>query len=320
MKCPLCGALVKSDIFTASISYHGTDYKLFPCSGCKNGYWWPLEMPSGNWYAQAENGQTLDIQDYYSGLHSPNASLTPAQLYFLKKISTQNGVLIDIGCGNGSFVKKASENLQVYGIDFDHKSVEAAKKLGLKNVSCSSLEDFIQNGDSTRKFDFVCLFEVLEHQSNPVLFLSNIKKILKSEGIIAGSVPAHNVIRPIAQGDTPPNHFLAFTKIGLENFLRAEGFDSIEVKELFDEQAMRVTLGANSSTLRSIFRIKEGDADNHSVKIRAYKMARFLGKMVLPILNGIGGMVLGITKKEAIKKIKEEDKVYYALYFQAKYS
>lgn len=99
-------------------------------------------MPSGDWYANAENEDNEAISYTYTTLHSLSSTLLITHLNFLRVIPLKRGELLDVGCGNGSFMAEVSKRFSVYGIDFDPKCIEVAKKRGLKNVFLMSLSEF----------------------------------------------------------------------------------------------------------------------------------------------------------------------------------
>jgi len=154
--------------------------------------------------------------------------------------SNVRGRLLDVGCGNGRFLRHAKEQgFEVWGIDFDKKSVENVKRnLGIDTVFPMSLEEFYEYAkEKNLKFDVITFFEVLEHQDKPREFLEMVKGLLKEGGYIAGSVP--NRERLFAEigwkyfhGDHPPYHFLRFSKSSLEKALNFSGFKDIEVYKL----------------------------------------------------------------------------------------
>jgi SAM-dependent methyltransferase len=151
--------------------------------------------------------------------------------------SNVRGRLLDIGCGDGRFLRHAKEQgFEVWGIDFDKKSVENVKRnLGIDTVFAMSLEEFYKYAkERGLKFDVITFFEVLEHQDKPREFLEMVKELLKEGGYIAGSVP--NRERLLAEidwkynnPDYPPHHFFRFSKSSLEKALNFFGFKDIEV-------------------------------------------------------------------------------------------
>jgi SAM-dependent methyltransferase len=149
------------------------------------------------------------------------------------------GRLLDVGCGNGRFLRHAKEQgFEVWGIDFDKKSVENVKRnLGIDTVFPMSLEEFYEYAkEKNLKFDVITFFEVLEHQDKPREFLEMVRGLLKEGGYIAGSVPNREsmfieLIR-YNHADYPPHHFLRFSKSSLEKTLNFSGFKDVEVYKL----------------------------------------------------------------------------------------
>ena len=59
---------------------------------------------------------------------------------------------MDVGCGDGRFLRYAREkSFEVWGIDFDKKSVENVKRnLGIDTVFAISLEEFYEYAKESR--------------------------------------------------------------------------------------------------------------------------------------------------------------------------
>jgi len=92
----------------------------------------------------------------------------------IKSIKFKN--LLDVGCGNGSFLTRFKDNAK--GIDISPKMVEIAKQKGLK-VECKNLEQIEE------KFDLItAIGDVLNYLNKTELisFLQNIKRSLNENG------------------------------------------------------------------------------------------------------------------------------------------
>ena len=135
--------------------------------------------------------------------------------------------LLDIGCGEGAFLGAAKEmGFEVCGIDLDEKGIRAAREVRqIENVRTEYLKDFVEKISSPgQKFDYVTIYEVLEHQTQPKEFMGDVKKCLKVGGILAGSVPNRErpfpeVHEPAVLGDYPPAHFTRWSKETLVDFV-----------------------------------------------------------------------------------------------------
>ncbi len=180
-------------------------------------------MPDARWYEQMYDGRDQEI-----------LPLEPGHEYFLADaLAPHGGELLDVGCGTGNFLAAARDvGYRVTGTELDRNAVRFAKEwLGLERVLPLTIAGFVEQFGN-EKFDLVTFFEVLEHQTEPLEFLRNIKSCLKPRGTIALSVP--NRERWLTGPDVldyPPNHFLRWNAAALRKFLSAQGFEVLSVRE-----------------------------------------------------------------------------------------
>jgi SAM-dependent methyltransferase len=171
----------------------------------------------------------------YKFFHEGIENLRRSHKFFINRFrKKQKGNLLDVGCGNGVFLKEAQKiGFEVYGIDFDSKSIKVAKeKFGLKNTFVMSIKDFyFYAKEQNLKFDVITFFEVLEHQDNPDEFIFYVKEILNPNGYIVGSLPNRNSTfayfyrGKFDTNDLPPHHFLWFSQKALKNFFDINGLN-----------------------------------------------------------------------------------------------
>lgn len=180
-------------------------------------------MPDTQWY-----------EHIYGGRDGKLLALEPGHRYFLRDDQApRHGQLLDIGCGTGNFLAAAREHgYEVTGTELDKNAAAFAKeKLGLPRVAGLTIADFAEKYPD-QKFDVVTFFEVLEHQADPVTFLSSVKACLRTHGYAALSVP--NRERWLTGPDVldyPPNHFLRWSAPPLKAFLLAQGFRIVSLRE-----------------------------------------------------------------------------------------
>jgi len=229
INCPVCGKEVEAKAYreTYVSDWNKKEYKLYHCPSCDLQWWEPLKVEPEFYEEEGEEGYAV----FHLGI---SETLGENHKMFFKHFPLKSGRLLDVGCGDGRFLKKAKEvGFEVWGIDFDRKSVEVCrKKRGLENVYAMSLEEFSEFAKKKGlKFDVITFFEVLEHQDRPREFLEKVKELLKPGGWIAGSVPNREGIfklleRKHTKIDYPPHHFLWFNKKSLLNLLSLAGFHS----------------------------------------------------------------------------------------------
>ncbi|CAC5391668.1 unnamed protein product [Mytilus coruscus] len=124
--------------------------------------------------------------------------ITPDDKYFIPeacKPHTESNTIsnvLDFGCGPGCLTIKLAEHLpkaKVYGIDIDRNSIEKAKekkaKENIPNVEFVLLENDHLDESWTKKFDWITMVDVLHDLPNPNLSISDIKRILKDDGIVS---------------------------------------------------------------------------------------------------------------------------------------
>jgi 2-polyprenyl-3-methyl-5-hydroxy-6-metoxy-1,4-benzoquinol methylase len=227
INCPVCRETIQEGNYLEKYlsDLNNQEYKLYHCKNCDLQFWWPLKIDLEIYEGEKEKGYVL----HHHGL----AELQYWHYYFFKKFPLNHGKLLDIGCGSGSFLKEVEKlGFDVWGIDFDKKSIEIAKKTGLKNVYPLSLKEFYEFAkEKNLKFDVITFFEVLEHQDNPAEFIKIARGLLSEEGYIAGSVPNRdssfiNLYRgKYDKTDLPPHHFLRFSKKAVINLFEKENFE-----------------------------------------------------------------------------------------------
>jgi len=227
VKCPICYTEVEERDFkeTYVSPYNNQEYKRYECPNCDVHWWEPLKI--------IPEFYESEVFEYYIAFHEGvGARLSEWHTAFFKYFpSNARGKLLDVGCGDGRFLRYAKEQgFEVWGIDFDKKSVESAKiNLGIDTVFAMSLEEFYEYAkERGLKFDVITFFEVLEHQDKSREFLEMVKGLLREGGYIAGSVPNRERLfvemdwRDYFHWDYPPHHF----------FLNFSGFKDVEVYKL----------------------------------------------------------------------------------------
>lgn len=105
----------------------------------------------------------------------------------LKKFLKNNGKFLDIGCGYGFILKKIAKEykkIELYGVDV---------KPGIKNYLNKNVNFLLADCYSlpfeNEQFDYVALFEVVEHLYNPLYALREVNRVLKPGGLLFISTP-----------------------------------------------------------------------------------------------------------------------------------
>ena len=146
--------------------------------------------------------------------------------------SKKGGWLLDIGCGNGAFLKWHKEHgWDVYGIEVNKEAVKLCKE---KSVEVFEGE-LIDAGFVNETFDAITLIQALEHLPNPSSILKEIHRILKRDGLVLIGVPNFGCFdRKLYNSKwlplEVPRHLYHFELQTLKKLLENNGFKVLEVR------------------------------------------------------------------------------------------
>lgn len=158
--------------------------------------------------------------------------------------------ILDIGCGNGRFLKYLLNygKYELYGTEMEGNSANRTSKIPEIKLKIGSLNqnDFLDN-----YFDAISLFHVFEHLTEPLQTIEIIKKILKPGGIVVFSFPNISSLQSkIFKGKwlhlDPPRHLFFFSPNDFINIMQTNGFDVVKKHYFSLEQN---PFGAVQSTL-----------------------------------------------------------------------
>lgn len=117
------------------------------------------------------------------------------QLSNYERLLGRNGKILDIGCGDGSFLHYAEKHgWEIFGTDIG-LSPDA------RRLTCPLWEGRLQDIDFREmRFDVIRLNHVLEHTQNPLAELKRSRDLLNAKGIIYISVPNIAGLSPRLKG------------------------------------------------------------------------------------------------------------------------
>ncbi len=130
---------------------------------------------------------------------------------FIKKACVGKKVL-HLGCTDYPFTKRAIENnmllhfeiektaSELYGFDFDQKGIDILEQAGGKNLFRADLEK-LEDVWLNETFDVIIAGEMIEHLSNPGLFLRGVQRFMnKDTKLIITTINAYSGMRFIIYG------------------------------------------------------------------------------------------------------------------------
>jgi len=137
------------------------------------------------------------------------------RIHLLKNCNT----VLEIGSGSGSIlaeINKIYPKINTYALEKSKKARALIKSFSPHTSIINDLNTF------NKKFDAVIFFEVMEHVRNDSQFLDKIKSILKKDGLIIFSVPAHKKKWSVSY--VWAGHYRRYEKKDLINLTTIKGF------------------------------------------------------------------------------------------------
>jgi methionine biosynthesis protein MetW len=101
--------------------------------------------------------------------------------------SERKNRILDIGCGDGSFILKFRKDCETFGVDISQSAVKMAKETGISayEVDVSSQRLPFQD----EYFDIIYMGDVIEHLTNPDHAIKEVTRVLKQNGFLVLSTP-----------------------------------------------------------------------------------------------------------------------------------
>lgn len=181
----------------------------------------------------------------------------------------QGGDLLEIGCGDGTFLHylEVSGNWQVQGLEVSDVAVRTAhERYGLEliheSVEAASLP--------AAHYDVVAMWDVLEHLANPRAALAVIRWAMKSDGVLIIRIPLEDGWDARAFGRywagwDAPYHLVAYSLDRLERLMAEAGFRLERVRNMqsaFSCLTPSMRHWAKSSPARTVKQIALALADS----------------------------------------------------------
>tara|TARA_A100001015_G_scaffold259992_1_gene304349 strand:+ start:792 stop:1778 length:987 start_codon:yes stop_codon:yes gene_type:complete len=142
------------------------------------------------------------------------------------------GKFLDIGCGDGAFLKfmKNNFNYELFGTEFSSDTKMKLKKLLGKNFFYQKEIEDLKIPNSY--FDIISLIGVLEHLSDPGKMFKSLNKYLKKDGIIFILIPniesyAFSILKDKTPALNPRAHLNFFNPKSLEKIAKKNNFKII---------------------------------------------------------------------------------------------
>ena len=154
-------------------------------------------------------------------------------------VRSGNPRVLDVGCGIGEFLSIAkAHGWQTIGIEFSPRAVAFARR----NFGLDVLTQPVKEcGFAAGEFDLATMWGVLEHLTNPLEVMSDVRQCLADDGLLAVEVPSYDCLlvrylrhRP-EQADRIVDgwgHLMLFSQPLICRMLTESGFEVLETNSL----------------------------------------------------------------------------------------
>jgi 2-polyprenyl-3-methyl-5-hydroxy-6-metoxy-1,4-benzoquinol methylase len=214
--CPLCGEKIFEPLLRK------LELQLVQCVRCSMIYAnpVPVEMATGNFYDKAGSEYLTPEK-----LESDYADVRFERELRLFRIFCKSGSVLDVGCSSGGFLyqlkKRYPNDYKILGTDVSIEPLNHAAKMGVPIAKGEFPAQFFKE-----KFDAVTFWAVMEHLSNPKLFLQKAASILKPGGHCFILTPNMNSLAVKLIGAKYryifPEHLNYFTPNTMRKFIESE--------------------------------------------------------------------------------------------------
>lgn len=263
--CPLCGSSAKSMLHSGLRDYAFKTapgaWTLQQCGGCGcafldprpnvasiglayESYYTHASGPAGSWFERLRRRIAHAYLNHRYGTSYSDAlpggqylvALIPAARGYLDATEARHlgrpegdAHLLDVGCGNGAFLRFASQQgWKAEGIDSDPAAVAAARATGCE-VVLGELESLPPRG---YQYQQITLSHVIEHVHDPLKLLRQCFDLLAPGGRLWLETPnlqslGHTVFGSAWRGLEPPRHLVLFNRSVLTSALAATGFEGV---------------------------------------------------------------------------------------------
>lgn len=196
----------------------------------------------------------------------------------LPRLQGKGEKVLDIGCGDGAFLKRAAQiGWEAWGVEPDAKA--AARLSGFK-VLQGSLPN-IPLPDAS--FDFITLSHVIEHLHDPVAALKEIHRLLKPGGKVWIATPniesfGRRLFGVTWIGIQSPTHLVLFNRRAIRQAFASSGFQAVHFMPMHAQAKSYFGMSHCLKVGRNPFT----ESDNIPLKLRMLSLGADLLAAVMP--------------------------------------
>ncbi|RLA84591.1 MAG: hypothetical protein DRG31_04730 [Deltaproteobacteria bacterium] len=205
------------------------------------------------------------------------------------------GCLLDIGCGNGTFLYRMKElGWEVVGVDPDPDAVAIANKFGL-NVILGTVEEA---EFANASFAAITMNHVIEHVTDPMSLLKECHRIMRPAGQLVIVTPNVRSLGHIFFGRNwldwdVPRHLFIFSTKSLKICVEQAGF---KIRRVYTDAKRARRVWTASKTIKRTY-LKNGKPHNLSLKDKMQALTFQLLESMLNKFFRIGEEIILVAEK-----------------------
>jgi ubiquinone/menaquinone biosynthesis C-methylase UbiE len=139
----------------------------------------------------------------------------------LRRLGLPRGArVLDAGCGSGRTLMQLAPHGSVSGIELNEDAAAIARARGDFDVRIGRLEELPWDDET---FDLITCLDVIEHTSDDVRALTELRRVSKPGGWVLVTVPAYQSLW--SQHDIANHHFRRYSRRTLAAAAAAAGFE-----------------------------------------------------------------------------------------------
>jgi SAM-dependent methyltransferase len=140
---------------------------------------------------------------------------------------SQDSLVLDVGCGAGTFAALLAESKGIHGHGVDFKDLSNLPSMSASTFHCGL---FYEQDFDSLKFDLITMWHYLEHDYDPMRSLRHARKLLTKNGRLIIEVPRLDSLsfwlyRERWPGLQAPQHTVLYTKDTLCKMVKKAGFE-----------------------------------------------------------------------------------------------
>lgn len=197
----------------------GDTCRIMGCADCGFGFAWPYVAGNAEFYNHTGSDGVYPRDKW-------EFARTAAEL---RKLNKRDAKVLEVGAGNGYFLDQICPSLvrpeNVTVLEYNDKSIPILENKGYRALSVDLRDAALDTNSGA--FDFIFLFQVVEHLDGLDALFGRISSLLKSGGSAFCAVPNSARVRYQEANrsvpDQPPNHIGRWTPQAFDAVCRRNG-------------------------------------------------------------------------------------------------